>query len=77
MAMRTPRPGGVRGARCACAARQVIDEVEDYLRLLKGIYDFRALSALLRRPDFKFVFDGMHGVAGPYAQRIFMQVLLQ
>lgn len=75
--MRTPRPGGVRGARCACAARQVIDEVEDYLRLLKGIYDFRALSALLRRPDFKFVFDGMHGVAGPYAQRIFMQVLLQ
>lgn len=52
---------------------QVIDEVEDYLTLLKGIYDFNALSHLLRRPDFKFTFDGMHGVAGPYAKRIFVQ----
>lgn len=55
-------------------AVQVIDEVEDYLKLLKSIYDFNALSHLLRRPDFKFVFDGMHGVAGSYAKRIFVQV---
>ena len=54
---------------------QVIDEVEDYLKLLRKIYDFNALSALLRRPDFKFAFDGMHGVAGPYAKRIFVQVI--
>jgi phosphoglucomutase len=53
---------------------QVIDSVEDYLKLLKSIYDFGALGRLLARPDFKFVFDGMHGVAGPYAQRIFVQV---
>jgi len=53
--------------------RQVIDEVEDYLKLLKGIYDFNSLSHLLRRPDFKFTFDGMHGVAGPYAKRIFVK----
>ena len=31
-------------------------------------------QALLGRPDFKFVFDGLHGVAGPYAKRIFVQV---
>jgi len=31
-------------------------------------------QALLGRPDFSFVFDGLHGVAGPYAQRIFVQV---
>ncbi|EIE27230.1 putative Phosphoglucomutase, cytoplasmic 2 [Coccomyxa subellipsoidea C-169] len=54
---------------------EVIDEVEDYLKLLRKIYDFNALSALLRRPDFKFAFDGMHGVAGPYAKRIFVQEL--
>lgn len=53
---------------------QVIDEVEDYLKLLKSIYSFKALAELLRRPDFSFVFDGMHGVAGPYAKRIFVQV---
>lgn len=50
--------------------------MEDYLKLLRKIYDFNALSALLRRPDFKFAFDGMHGVAGPYAKRIFVQVRL-
>lgn len=48
--------------------------MEDYLRLLKGIFDFRALRDFLGRSDFKFVFDGMHGVAGPYAKRIFVQV---
>ncbi len=48
--------------------------MEDYLKLLRKIYDFSALSALLRRPDFKFAFDGMHGVAGPYAKRIFVEV---
>lgn len=53
--------------------QQVIDEVEDYLKLLKGIYDFDSLSHLLRRPDFRFTFDGMHGVAGPYAKRIFVK----
>lgn len=48
--------------------------MEDYLKLLRTIYDFSPLSALLRRPDFKFAFDGMHGVAGPYAKRIFVEV---
>ena len=53
---------------------QVIDPVEDHLRLLKKIFDFDGLKKLLSRPDFKFVFDGLHGVAGPYATRIFVQV---
>lgn len=56
------------------AAEQVIDPAEDYLKLVKSIYDFPALQRLLQRPDFSFLFDGMHGVAGPYAQRIFVQV---
>ena len=43
------------------------------MRLLRGIYDFNSLSHLLRRPDFKFTFDGMHGVAGPYAKRILVK----
>ncbi|KAK9841959.1 hypothetical protein WJX81_001206 [Elliptochloris bilobata] len=54
---------------------QVIDPVEDYLKLLHKIYDFGALRKLLARKDFTFTFDGMHGVAGPYARRIFVQEL--
>ena len=53
---------------------QVIDPVEDYLKILKTIYDFGAISQLLKRPDFKMTFDGLHGVAGPYAKRIFIEV---
>ena len=95
---------------------QVIDPVEDYLKLLKTIYDFGeeavedcsfssglskmkrkgivgerekkltrkgkkkkkktgALKSLLARPDFSFLFDGMHGVAGPYAHAVFVDEL--
>ena len=43
---------------------QVIDPVTDYLKLLRSIFDFPALKALFARPDFKFLFDGLHGVAG-------------
>ena len=59
-------------ARCL----QVIDPVTDYLKLLRSIFDFSALKALFARPDFKFVFDGLHGVAGPYAKRIFVEASL-
>ena len=34
-----------------------------------------ALKALLARPDFSFLFDGMHGVAGPYARAVFVDEL--
>lgn len=56
------------------ATLQVIDPVEDYLKLLRTIFDFDALKALLGKPDFSFTFDAMHGVSGPYARRIFVQV---
>ena len=34
-----------------------------------------ALKSLLARPDFSFLFDGMHGVAGPYAHAVFVDEL--
>lgn len=60
--------------RCCTLGTQVIDPVEDYLKLLRTIFDFDALKALLHKPDFTFTFDAMHGVSGPYAKRIFVQV---
>jgi len=54
---------------------EVIDSVDDYLALLKTIFDFESLKQLVTRPDFKFVYDGMNGVTGPYIQKIFVETL--
>lgn len=48
---------------------------QEYIALLKTLFDFPRLSELLARPDFNFVFDGMHGVAGTYARRLFVDEL--
>lgn len=51
---------------------EVIDSVEDYMKLMRNIFDFHAIKALLARPDFRFNFDELHGVTGIiiYATRI-------
>eukprot|EP00918_Siedleckia_nematoides_P018663 GHVU01039862.1.p1 GENE.GHVU01039862.1~~GHVU01039862.1.p1 ORF type:complete len:562 (+),score=137.01 GHVU01039862.1:307-1992(+) len=54
---------------------EVIDAVEDWLKLMKQIFDFPALKAFSARSDFSLLYDGMHGVAGPYAERIFVTEL--
>eukprot|EP00920_Eleutheroschizon_duboscqi_P018660 GHVT01044325.1.p1 GENE.GHVT01044325.1~~GHVT01044325.1.p1 ORF type:complete len:384 (-),score=82.57 GHVT01044325.1:1071-2222(-) len=42
---------------------------------MKEVFDFQALKALVARPDFSLVFDGLNGVAGPYAHRVFVENL--
>lgn len=42
--------------------------VEEHVKLLKTVFDFPAIQALLARKDFSFVYDSMHGVQGPYAK---------
>mmetsp|Transcript_21268 Transcript_21268/g.51961 ORF Transcript_21268/g.51961 Transcript_21268/m.51961 type:complete len:400 (+) Transcript_21268:58-1257(+) len=54
---------------------EVIDPTEDYVALLKTIFDFPKLQTFVKRPDFSMVYDGMHGVAGPYGKRIFCEEL--
>lgn len=48
---------------------------QEYVALLKTVFDFPRLKSLLARPDFSFVFDGMHGVAGAYASRVLVDEL--
>lgn len=52
----------------------VIDGIEDYVVLMKEIFDFHAIKTFLDgHPEFKVLFDGMHGVTGVYGQRLFLQ----
>jgi phosphoglucomutase len=53
---------------------QVIDGVDDYVALMQQLFDFERISELLRG-DFRLAFDAMHAVTGPYASRIFEQLL--
>eukprot|EP00244_Chara_vulgaris_P002449 TRINITY_DN1433_c0_g1_i3.p1 TRINITY_DN1433_c0_g1~~TRINITY_DN1433_c0_g1_i3.p1 ORF type:complete len:675 (-),score=170.04 TRINITY_DN1433_c0_g1_i3:330-2312(-) len=54
---------------------EVIDPVSDYLGLLREVFDFDALKALIARPDFRLVFDAMWAVTGAYARPIFVDAL--
>lgn len=56
------------GAFCV----QVVDPVDSYLGMLKELFDFNALRALVARPDFTLAFDAMHAVTGEYARRLFV-----
>lgn len=53
----------------------VIDATEDYVEMMRSIFDFDQLQKLLARKDFSLCFDGMHGVSGPYARKIFVDIL--
>jgi phosphoglucomutase len=59
--------------------------VDDYVKLLKSIFDFDLIKQFLKKPfrhqgastskPFSVRFDGLHGVTGPYARRIFVNEL--
>jgi len=48
-----------------------------YVDLLKSIFDFPALKTFSCRNDFRLFVSGLHGVAGPYIERIFGKELNQ
>lgn len=48
----------------------VVDNTAMYAEKMQQLFNFDQIKALLSRSDFKMCFDGMHGVAGPYANKI-------
>lgn len=55
---------------------EVIDSTADYVAMLKDIFDFDLIKKFFStHPDFKILFDGLHGVTGPYGKAIFEQEL--
>ncbi|KNZ75140.1 Phosphoglucomutase [Termitomyces sp. J132] len=55
----------------------IIDSVADYLVLLKDIFDFPLIKSFLEahQNDYHVLFDGLHGVTGPYAKEILVDAL--
>ncbi|KAI3646125.1 hypothetical protein MP228_009053 [Amoeboaphelidium protococcarum] len=55
---------------------EIIDSTKDYVELMKRIFPFDQLKSFLSDgQSFKLLFDGMHGVTGPYARAIFVDEL--
>ncbi|KAG0946146.1 hypothetical protein G6F57_002783 [Rhizopus arrhizus] len=53
---------------------EVIDGVDDYVALMKSIFDFDAIKQFFAaNKEFKMLFDGMNGVTGPYGYRLFVE----
>uniref|UniRef100_A0A7S0QM37 phosphoglucomutase (alpha-D-glucose-1,6-bisphosphate-dependent) n=1 Tax=Pyramimonas obovata TaxID=1411642 RepID=A0A7S0QM37_9CHLO len=53
----------------------VFDCTEDHINLLKQCFDIPKIKALIQRKDFKMKYDAMHGVQGPYAKKVFVELL--
>lgn len=55
---------------------EIIDSTADYVTMLKDIFDFDTIKKFFSsHPDFKVLFDGLHGVTGPYGKAIFEKEL--
>lgn len=59
---------------CENTEIEVIDPYIDYIKLMESIFDFNKIRKLLKS-DFRFIFDAMNGVTGPYAKKIFEETL--
>lgn len=53
---------------------EIIDPVIDYVKMMEDIFDFNAIKQLFAK-GFTMRFDAMNAVTGPYAQRIFEDIL--
>jgi phosphoglucomutase len=53
---------------------EVVDGIEDYLDLMRKIFDFDLISSYINK-DFPIVFDALNAVTGPYAKRLFIDHL--
>lgn len=55
---------------------EIVDSTADYVAMLKDIFDFATIKSFFSaHPDFKVLFDGLHGVTGPYGKAIFEKEL--
>ncbi|WPK25400.1 hypothetical protein PUMCH_002713 [Australozyma saopauloensis] len=55
---------------------EIIDSTEDYVTLMKEIFDFPLIKSFISKdPDFQVLFDALNGITGPYGRKIFVEEL--
>lgn len=54
---------------------EVVDPIDNYLELMKQVFDFDKIRKLFTEKNFKMLADPMNGVVGPYAQRVLVKEL--
>lgn len=57
---------------------EIIDPTEDYVVLMKEIFDFPLIKSFLEKAklqNFEVLFDALNGITGPYGYRIFVEEL--
>ena len=54
---------------------QVIDSVQDYLELMREIFNFEALRNYLKSGQLRLTVNALNGVMGPYVKRILCEEL--
>ena len=53
---------------------EIIDTIDDYIAMCKELFDFDALKKLFQS-GFRIKFDSMNAITGPYAIKIFEEIL--
>lgn len=54
---------------------RIVSSVDDYAQLMTQLFDFDRLKDAVAQNRVRLQFDAMHAVTGPYAQRIFRDML--
>lgn len=49
---------------------EVVDSIDSYLHLMKSIFDFDRIRSYVKQSGARLLFDSLHGVTGPYAERV-------
>ncbi|MCL2673247.1 MAG: alpha-D-glucose phosphate-specific phosphoglucomutase [Alphaproteobacteria bacterium] len=56
-------------------AVQVVDSVEDYAIAMQDLFDFDGIKSYIKSSGLRMKFDAMNAVTGPYARKIFVDLL--
>jgi len=54
---------------------EVVDPTEDYVQLMKEIFDFDQIKSFIKEKNFKLLINSLHGATGPYVEKIFLEEL--
>ena len=54
---------------------EVVDPTQDYVELMKEIFDFGQIKKMIQEKNFKLLINSLHGATGPYVERIFLEEL--